>query len=151
MPLTVLPFPIEDYEEIFSLWRQSEGLGLSEADSKEPLDRFLLQNPGTSFVARLDGRIVGTILTGHDGRRGYVYHVAVHRDYRRLGVERRLVERALKALHEAGISKCHLFVFPDNPGGMVFWKSLGWEERTDLKVFSRILDEEGERSRFHRP
>ena len=91
MTITISPFLIEAYDEVFTLWKQSEGVGLSSADSRENIHYFLEQNPGMSFVASAEGRIIGTVLTGHDGRRGYIYHLAVHPDRRRQGLGRTLV------------------------------------------------------------
>jgi putative acetyltransferase len=93
-----------------------------------------------SFVAVGDGGIVGAVLAGHDGRRGYIHHLAVHPDWRRHGIGRRLIDRCLGALRDAGINKCHTFVFRDNPGGIAFWKSLGWTPRTDLGLLSRTTE-----------
>jgi phosphinothricin acetyltransferase len=137
---TISPFIIEDYNEIILLWQQCEGVGLSGADSRENIHSFLLQNPGMSFVALKEGRIIGTILVGHDDHRGYIYHLAVHPDQRRKGLGRSLVERSLQALRDAGIQKCHLLVFNNNDPGITFWKSVGWEQRTDLLVMSKTLE-----------
>jgi L-amino acid N-acyltransferase YncA len=136
----ISPFIIEVYDEVMQLWHQCEGVGLSGADSRENIDHFLEQNPGMSFVASAEGRIIGTVLAGHDGRRGYIYHLAIHPDWRRQDLGRRLVERCLQVLQEAGILKCHLFVFNNNESGVAFWKSVGWEQRSDLLVMSRTLD-----------
>jgi L-amino acid N-acyltransferase YncA len=140
MLFTLFPFRIEGYEEIYSLWRQCEGVGLSSADSWENINSFLERNPGMSFVASAEGRIIGTVLAGQDGRRGYIYHLAVHPEWRHQGLGRTLVGRCLKALKEAGIQKCHLFVFNDNSSGLTFWKSVGWEQRVDLVVMSKTLE-----------
>lgn len=136
-------FTIESYDEVFSLWRECEGMGLSDADSRENIERYLDANPGMSFVAVTDGGIVGTLLAGHDGRRGYLYHLAVHPRYRRRGIGRRLVDSCLSALSETGIRKCHLFIFNDNSGGISYWKSLGWTPRSDIGVISKGIDPPG--------
>ena len=99
--------------------------------------RFLARNPGLSFVAEEEGRIVGAVLCGNDGRRGFLHHLAVEKDRRRSGIGRDLVERCLSALAAAGFRKCHLFVLADNIEGQRFWRKIGWEERTTLKVMSR--------------
>ena len=140
MTITIQPFNIEAYEEVLALWKKCEGVGLSGADSRESIHTFLEQNPGLSFVALTEGRIIGTVLVGHDRRRGYIYHLAVNPDRRRQGLGRRLVDRGLQALKEAGIQKCHLFVFKNNESGIVFWKSVGWEQRSDLVVMSKTID-----------
>ncbi|HIC90022.1 MAG TPA: GNAT family N-acetyltransferase, partial [Anaerolineae bacterium] len=104
------------------------------------------RNPGFSFVAR-DGRLlVGAILCGHDGRRGYIHHLAVYRRHRHKGIGRELVERSLHALKRVGIRKCHIFVFSDNQEAIAFWKHIGWTERIELTMMSqRIVDECNER------
>ena len=140
MAITVSPLTIEGYEEVIKLWRQCEGVGLSSTDSKGNIHSFLEKNTGTNFIAKIDNRLVGTVLAGHDGRRGYIYHLAVHPDWRRQGLGRKLVDRCLTALREAGIQKCHLFVFTDNVSGLDFWKALGWEKRSDLFVMSKTLE-----------
>jgi ribosomal protein S18 acetylase RimI-like enzyme len=95
MAVTISPFRIKNYEEIFSLWKHCDGVGLSGADSRKNIHRFLERNPGTSFMATIEGRIIGTVLAGHDQRRGYIYHLAVHPEWRRQGLGRRLVDRSL--------------------------------------------------------
>ena len=139
MTITIQSFNIEFYEDVFALWRKSEGVGLSDADSRENIRSYLERNPGLSFVAFNGSRIVGTVLAGHDGRRGYIHHLAVHPEWRRQGIGRRLVDRCLQTLREAGIQKCHLFYLTIT-AGMVFWKTLGWEHRPDLFVMSKTLE-----------
>ena len=139
MEIRIAPLLRDSYEEIYALWRHSEGIGLSEADSREGIDAYLERNPGMSFVALADGKIVGAILSGHDGRRGYIHHLAVHRDYRRRRIGQRLVESSLQVLGNAGIRKSHIFIFQNNREGIAFWKSIGWTYRLDIGVISRIM------------
>ncbi len=139
MEIRIAPLLMDSYEEIYALWRHSEGIGLSEADSREGIDAYLERNPGMSFVALADGKIIGAILSGHDGRRGYIHHLAVHRDYRRRRIGQRLVECSLQVLGNAGIRKSHIFIFQNNMEGMAFWKSIGWTYRLDIGVISRIM------------
>jgi ribosomal protein S18 acetylase RimI-like enzyme len=128
-----------DYDEVLALWRACPGVGLSASDTREVVTRFIGANPELSFVAREEGRLVGAVLCGHDGRRGYITHLAVAPDARRQGLARELVERCLGALGREGIGKCHLFVFTDNADARSFWKATGWTERTELRVFSRFI------------
>ncbi len=136
MPVNIQIMRIEDYESITALWLSVPGVGLSAADSLENITRYLERNPGLSFIACETGRLVGAVLCGHDGRRGYIHHLAVEPTYRRQGIGKALVARCLKALHAEGIDKCHLFVFAANQNAQAFWKEIGWSDRADLIVMS---------------
>lgn len=130
---------IDDYNEIHTLWNNTPGMGLSDADSCDNIAKFLNRNKGLSFCYEKDGKIIGTILCGHDGRRGYIYHVTVAREFRGRGIGRELVEKSLVKLKEDGIAKCHLFVFADNEIGNSFWGSTGWIIRNDIIVYSKNI------------
>ena len=140
MTARIESFEITLYDKVLALWRQCEGVGLSDADSKQHITSYLARNPGMSFVALADGAVIGVVLAGHDGRRGYLHHLAIHPDWRRQGIGRRLVERGLAALSSAGIRKCHVFVFNTNASGAAFWTSLGWTRRSDIGVISRVME-----------
>jgi N-acetylglutamate synthase len=129
-------FTMDDYDAAIALWRSVEGIGLSEADTRENIAGYLSKNPGMSWVAEEGGTIVGAVLCGTDGRRGFLHHLAVSRSHRRSGLGRRLVDRCLTSLAAAGMRKCHIFVIADNVEGQRFWERIGWEERTTLKVMS---------------
>jgi len=129
-------FTIQDHEEAFALWKSSEHIGLSSADDWVKIKKLLERNPGMSKVAVENGQIIGTILCGHDGRRGYLYHLYVEPHYRRQGLGKKLVEACLEALHQQGINKCHLFIFGGNEAGKQFWHNTGWQKRDDIVVFS---------------
>lgn len=135
----ITPMTMAHYDEVIALWRVSEGIGLSDADSRENIARYLGHNAGMSFVARENGRIIGAVLCGHDGRRGYLHHLAVAAPYRRRGIGQALVGRSLEALRAAGITKCHLFLFRANPAGEAFWTSIGWKDRTEIRLMSRDI------------
>ncbi len=139
---TIRDFHIEDYDAAYALWEASEGIGLSAADSRENIRRFLAQNPSLSFVAqpavRSAGKtIVGAVLASCDGRRGFLYHCAVARSHRGQGIGRALVTRSLAGLAALGMRKCHIFVAADNAEGKRFWQTIGWEERTTILVMSK--------------
>lgn len=126
----------QDYEEAYALWENTPGMGLSAADSREGIGSYLRRNPGLSFVCRADGRVVGTILCGHDGRRGFIYHLAVDGEHRGQSLARQLVERSLAKLREHVIDKCHLMVLHDNELGKRFWTKSGWQQRDRILLFS---------------
>lgn len=131
----------EDYSAVYSLWLSCKGMGLNNLDdSEEGISRFLARNPSTCFVAE-DGGIVGAILAGNDGRRGYIYHTAVSPEYRERGIGRELVEAALKALEALGISKAALVVFARNEDGNAFWERLGFTPRNDLIYRNKAMAE----------
>jgi ribosomal protein S18 acetylase RimI-like enzyme len=127
---------INDYDETIELWKYSPGIALSKADSKQKIASFIERNPGLGFVARDGKKLVGAVLCGNDGRRGYLYHLAVDRDYQHLGIGKKLTEKVLGALKRQGIEKCHIFVIADNLEGLRFWQKTGWKKREDIFVMS---------------
>lgn len=139
MNIELFPFTMCDYEEVIALWEMCEGIGLSSADSPEKLAGYLERNPGMSFVAKNEEMITGAVLCGHDGRRGFIHHLAVHPDFRKLGLGRMLAEKCVSALESEGIEKCHLFIFKNNEPGIKFWEKTGWSTREDIGIMSRDL------------
>ncbi len=138
--ISVAPLTIHDYDDVMALWRESEGVGLSDADDRENILAYLDRNAGLSFLATdKRGAVIGAVLCGHDGRRGYVHHLAVHPAHRRKGIGRDLVEKCLATLKGAGMRKCHIFIFNENKSGIRFWEEIGWETRFDLCVMSRTI------------
>ncbi len=137
MELSISEFSMQDYADAVALWRATEGVGLSSADEPGRIAAYLARNPGMSFIAREEGSLVGAVLAGHDGRRGYLHHLVVRTDRRGLGIGRQLVEHSMAALRGAGIDKCHLFVFRTNASGVEFWRKVGWKERGDLILMSK--------------
>ena len=132
---------IEDYKQCYDLWIKC-GNGLNDKDdSCEGIDKYLKRNPSTSFVATCDGKVVGVILCGHDGRRGIIQHACVSPDYRRLGIGNRIVELALEALKKEGINKVLLVAFKKNEGGNAFWEAQGFTLREDLNYRNKALAE----------
>lgn len=131
---------IADYEEIFHLWKNTEGMGLrSLDDSREGISAFLKRNPKTSFVALCDGKIIGAILCGNDGRRGYIYHTAVSGDFRNQGIATQLISAAVAALQEEGITRVCLNVMETNEQGKAFWQHRGWEKKDFLGFYSKSI------------
>ena len=126
-----------DLPAVLTFWRDMPGVGLNEGDTPAGLRLYLDRNPGLSLVARHGSQIVGAVLCGHDGRRGYLCHLAVLPEYRRQGLGRLLVDRCLAALASLGVPKCNIFLYTDNGPGEQFWKRCGWSAREDLKVLQR--------------
>ena len=140
--MTIREMTIDDYEEVYHLWKQIKGFGIrSIDDSREGVERFLMRNPTTSVVAEEDGKIVGSILCGHDGRRGCLYHVCVHKDYRMRGIGKAMVVYAMNALKAEEISKVSLIAFTRNDIGNAFWNRIGWTRRLDLNYYDFTLNE----------
>lgn len=127
---------IQDYVEVYALWQESEGIEVSEVDSEDDIARFLEQNLGLSFVARDNDRLVGAVLCGHDGRRGYIDQLAVRKSHRRQGIGKAMVARCLYNLMRIGIHKWHLIVLEDNQDAIAFWKKIGWAKRVELVTMS---------------
>lgn len=133
---------IDDYEELLAMWKNTPNMGLrSLDDSKEGIVRFLKRNPNTNFVAYEDDKVVGAILSGHDGRRGYIYHTVVLPEYRRRGIASSLVEMAVEALKKEGITRVCLNVMETNDQGKKFWISKGWEKKDFLGFYSKAITE----------
>ncbi len=129
-----------DYDEVYKMWKDSPGVGLrSMDDSREGITRFIRRNPTTSFVAVENGRIIGSALGGHDGRRGYLYHVCVEESHRQKSIGRQLIQYVVEAMKAEKINRVALFCLKDNGLGNGFWSSLGWTERTDLNCFALNL------------
>jgi len=133
---------LADYRAVMELWSSAAGVRASE--SPEEIDRILQRNPGLSCVAVASGssggeELAGAVLCGHDGRRGYLYHLAVADKFRRQALGRQLVDRCLARLKAEGVARCTIFLVTDNAHGEAFWRQTGWFERTDLKAFAKDL------------
>ena len=140
----IQPVTIDDYEALFELWSSTEQSrrALNPVDdSREGIERYLKRNPNTCFAAVHRGRIIGVILTGHDGRRGIIYHLCVHPEFRRSGIAAHLVSRAEEALKNEGIQKVFGLVFVDNEAGNLFWEKQGYSLRTNLNYRNKSLNE----------
>ena len=116
---------IDDYDEVFELWMDTKGLGLrSLDDSMEGIKHFLERNPNTSYVSLVDSKIVGIILSGNDGRRGYIYHTVVDEKHRKQGIATELIDASIKALEAEGITRVCLNVVETNEQGKQFWNKV---------------------------
>lgn len=137
MSLKIRTFLAADHEAAMALWNHCEGIGLSAADSSCAIRQFLEKNPHTCFVIEEDGQIIGTVLGGSDGRRGYLYHLAVDPQQRQRGIGKQLVDACMDAMKEIGIQKCHLMVIDSNLSGQAFWEHNGWQRRQDIVLMSK--------------
>jgi ribosomal protein S18 acetylase RimI-like enzyme len=137
MTIEIREMLITDYDAALALWKRCAGMGLSEADEREPMAGFLARNPSLNFIARDDDRLIGTILCGSDGRRGYLYHLAVDPLYRRQGIAGELVRKVFDALHKLEIDKCHIMVYAANESGLAFWQQDGWVTRPEIVLMSK--------------
>ena len=141
--MTVRTMTIDDYTGVHNLWMTIKGFAIrSIDDSREGVEVFLKRNPTTSVVAEEEGKIVGAILCGHDGRRGCLYHVCVHEDYRMRGIGKSMVVHCMKELEKEKISKVSLIAFTKNDIGNAFWKEIGWTKREDLNYYDFVLNKE---------
>ncbi|MFC1735476.1 GNAT family N-acetyltransferase [Candidatus Hydrogenedentota bacterium] len=140
---TLRPMTISDYDNVTELWQRTENICLHDSDSREPMERFLKRNPSFSSVAGIGNQIVGAVLCSHDGRRGYLHHLAVEKSFRRQGIGRSLVNRSMKILADENIHRCNIFILEDNDPGIQFWQNnkfvmlehFGWMQRkTDEQV-----------------
>jgi putative acetyltransferase len=139
--VAIRDFTVSDCDAVLALWKASEGVGLNDCDTSEGITRYLARNPGLSLVAvEASGGIVGAVLCGHDGRRGYLHHLAVAASHRRGGVGTRLVDTCLQRLNVLGVMKCNIFLYADNAAGRAFWKKIGWSIRPDLVMVQRATN-----------
>ena len=129
---------IGDYDAVMRLWRGCAGLSLRDADSRDGIGRYLQRNPGLSHIAEQGAELVGSIMAGHDGKRGYIQHLAVADHLRRRGIASRLTELSLAALLRLGIEKSHVHVLKSNPEGLDYWARRGWIRRAEIVMYSYI-------------
>lgn len=134
MTVEISELTIQDYDNAILLWESCSGVSIQDADSRENIERYLNRNQGLSLKASQSEQLVGTILCGHDGRRGYIHHLAVLSNYRNQGIGRNLVETSFYGLRKQGIEKCHLFVVIENIEAKKFWEKLGCKQREDINM-----------------
>jgi len=138
MNTTIRPMTLRDYAAVMKLWRRTPGMALYAIDDSRPaILRYLRRNPGLSFVACDGARLVGAVLSGHDGRRATLHHLAVAETHRQQGIGQALVVRCLRALARQRISKCNIFVQRSNTSGQAFWRHTGWKPRADLRLLQK--------------
>ena len=129
---------LSHFDQAMQLWRTSDGVHLKSVDSRETIGRFLERNSGLSYVAVEDGRIIGAVLCSHDGRIGYLTHLAVDPEYRRQGIGRSLVGRCLYALMGVGVSQCALMIFEEDQNALNFFKKIALAERVEILMMKKL-------------
>ena len=138
--MNIRTMTINDYEQVYSLWVNTPNMGLNNLDdSIDGIAKYLARNPNTCFVAEKNGSIIGVILSGHDGRRGFIYHLAVSQDERRQGIGAALVCEAMSALEREGINKVALVVMTKNENGNTFWEKQFFTTRSDLVYRNKAI------------
>ncbi|MFN2174263.1 MAG: GNAT family N-acetyltransferase [Candidatus Promineifilaceae bacterium] len=137
MNVLIREMKVDDFDEVYALWLESEEIIVSDVDTRNDIVRLLERNPGLSFVAQDGEQLVGAVLCTHDGRRGYIDQLVVRKSHRRQGIGKGLVSRCIFNLMRNGIRKWHLFVEEDNQDAVAFWKKLGWAERVEILTMSR--------------
>jgi ribosomal protein S18 acetylase RimI-like enzyme len=140
--MTIRDMTIQDYDAVIRLLSATSGVCLRDADSREATSRYLERNPGLSFVALIGVEIVGCVMCGHDGRRGYLQHLAVSQEFRRRRIGSSLVEACLSKLESMGILKTHIDVLVENQNAIDYWKRLQWKQRDDIYRFSLVRGNE---------
>lgn len=140
MSVQIREMTIDDYEDVQALWQASEGILLTEADSRASIQKFLARNPDLSLVALDGAQLVGAVLCGQDGRRATLEHLAVRKSHRRQGLGRSLVGRCMYRLMQQGISRCHILIPEGNDEAIAFWKKLGWAPRVEILTMIQSVE-----------
>ncbi len=140
MPYSIRSMTMDDYEKAYLLWEKTEGISLHDTDSREGMERFLDRNPGLSSVALHREEIIGAILCGHDGRRGYLHHLAVERAFRKHGLGTELVGRSAENLRKESITKINIFIIEENDPGILFWQSNGFRILEHFGWMQKFMD-----------
>jgi ribosomal protein S18 acetylase RimI-like enzyme len=134
--MNIREMTINDYDSIIKMFRETPGIEVREADSKDATEAYLNRNPGLSFVAMLDLKVIGCVMCGHDGRRGYLQHLVVMPGHRKQGIGEELFIACINALQKIGVHKTHIFVLKTNDLGNKFWADKGWNLREDINMYS---------------
>ena len=132
-------FTIELYEEIVMLWRKA-GISVGSSDTREELERVLQRNPNLFLIGKLDNIVIGVVIGGFDGRRGYVHHLAIDPDYQKKGYGKMIMDELIEKFRKIGVHKIHLFIEKYNKNAIEFYRNLGWDIRDDLIMMSYVPD-----------
>ena len=139
MDIQIQEMSMDDFDEVYELWQSTPEIVLSDIDTHESIARFLERNPGFSYVARQAGSLVGVVLCSHDGRRGYLDHLAVRESHRMQGIGKALVIRCLYNLMRVGIRRSNLYIFEGNQEAIDFWKKIGWSPKLNMVLMSQPI------------
>ena len=137
--ITTREFVLADYGAALALWETAHGIEICEGDSREEIGAYLERNPRLSRVAEMTGTVVGIALCGHDGRRGWIYHLAVAPEARGRGIAKQLVDECISGLRAAGVRRAIILVAGDNHSGHEFWLRTGWEDIDGAIAMSRDI------------
>lgn len=137
--MTIRAMTLADYDAVLAMMHATPGITVRDADSRKATQAYLTRNPGCSFVAEINEQVIGCIMAGHDGRRGYLQHLIVLPAHRRQGIATALVDASIARLAKDGIQKLHVDVLVDHPAAAHYWKTLGWHRRDDIHRYSFAL------------
>jgi ribosomal protein S18 acetylase RimI-like enzyme len=143
MEYSMRPMEIEDYDSLIALWSKIDGIVLTDTDEKGPMEAFLRRNPGLSLVEYCGDELAGAVLCSQDGRRGYMHHLAVRKEFRRRGIGSALVRECLSRLGQAGIRKCNIFLLPENEEAMAFWQHNGFDMLPHFDWMQALIKADG--------
>jgi ribosomal protein S18 acetylase RimI-like enzyme len=130
-----------DYETVFALWRSIErGVHTGRSDTPEENEKKLYRDPKLCLVSVAEGRIIGSVIGGYDGRRGLVYHLAVDAAFRGRGIGSRLMDELESRLRRKGCLKCYLLVTSDNPEAEVYYRQRGWQHMDTVRLYGKELE-----------
>ena len=140
MNVTIREIRSEDYEVLIRFWESIDEIELDDSEGKQDFEFFLRRNKGMSFLALDKEEVIGACLASHNGRRGFLDHLAVAPSHRRKGLGKMLVEKCLKVLQAEGIKRNYVFLFKENAEGRAFWEHIGWSQCDEYVMMSIQLD-----------
>ena len=129
MSYKIIEMQLDRYSELIDFWKSCEGIYLSDDDEYDNLEIYLKRNRKSNFIVVYENEIIGTIKSSHDGRRGYIHHLAVKKEFRKQGIARELVNKCIEIIRAGGVHKYRIFVLDSNEGALKFWKQLGFKEQ----------------------
>ena len=134
-------FTNECCKDVLALWEKTEGVCLHDngEDSIEGITFYLEKNSGLSYIAKCNDKIIGAVLCGSDGRRGFIHHLAVDENFRNKGIGKALMQLSCEKLKQNNIRKCLLFVLKNNEKAISYYKHLNWQEESIVEVYGSVL------------